>query len=128
LASYSANNSLRLPLTGLGTAASGTLTFGTPRTASTLYVLATSGGGPSTVTPTITFADGTTQVLGAVIIQDWFDGTSPAVTGLGRVSRNTASTIENLTTNPRLYQFQLAVSAANYAKPKQSGWHFIRRG
>lgn len=120
LASYSANNSLRLPSTGLGTAATGTLTFSAPRTASTLYVLTTSGGGISTVTPTITFADGTTQVFGALIIQDWFDGTTPAVTGLGRVSRNTASIIENLATNPRLYQLQLAVSAANYFKPIQS--------
>lgn len=120
LASYSANNSLRLPLTGLGTAASGTLTFSTPRTASVVYVLATSGGGISNVTPTITFTDGTTQVFGSLLVQDWFDGSSPAATGLGRVSRNTASTIENLTTNPRLYQLQLAVSAANYTKPIQS--------
>jgi len=120
LASYSANNSLRIPLTGSGVSGTGILTFATPRTAADVYVLWTSGGAASTVTPTITFTDGTTQVFASQTVFDWYNGTSPALMGFGRVSRNAASAIENLTTNPRLYQTRLVITSTNYAKPIQS--------
>lgn len=120
LASYSSNNSLRIPLTGSGVAGTGALTFATPRTAADVYVLWTSGGSASTVTPTVTFTDGTTQVFTSQTVSDWYDGASPARSGLGRVSRNAASTIENISNNPRLYQTRLIITSTNYAKQIQS--------
>ncbi|RAK65955.1 T9SS type A sorting domain-containing protein [Hymenobacter edaphi] len=120
LAPYTGNNDLRIPLTGSSTAGTGTLTFASPRAANTIYVLVTSGAAPSTVTPTVTFTDGTTQVFTSQTVLDWFDGANPVVMGLGRVGRTAASGIENLTTNPRLYQMTLPIAAANQSKLVQS--------
>jgi hypothetical protein len=120
LASYSGNNSLRLPVTGNAAAATGTLTFTSSVAAEEVYVLATSGGGPSTVTMTVNFTDGSNQVFTNQTVADWFNGTGFAIQGLGRVGRNATSTIENPTNNPRLYQVKLTLSAANYSKPIQS--------
>lgn len=120
LAAYTGNNSLRIPATSGNIAGSGTISFATPRAANTIYLLVTSGGGPSTVTPTVTFTDGSTQVFSAQTVLDWFDGANAVVTGIGRVGRTATSGIENLTTNPRLYQMTLALTAANYTKQVQS--------
>ncbi|WP_460554934.1 T9SS type A sorting domain-containing protein [Hymenobacter daeguensis] len=115
LASYSANNSLRI--NGVG---SGTLTFPTPRAASDVYLLATSGNGASAFTATVTFTDGTTQVFTGLSAADWFSGTSNiALRGFGRVGRDN-NVIQNSTTDPRLYEFRLTLLAANAAKPIQS--------
>jgi hypothetical protein len=120
LASYSANNSLRLPLTGSGTTGTGTLALGTPQSAGEVFLLVTSGGGISTVTVTVNFTDATTQVFTGLTVADWYNGTNPVVQGLGRVSRDAASTIDNNTTNPRLYQLRLALAAGNFSKQIQS--------
>ncbi|WP_210519806.1 fibronectin type III domain-containing protein [Hymenobacter terricola] len=120
MASYSANNSLRLPLTGSGTTGTGTLTLATPQTAGEVYALVTSGGGVSTVTVTVTFTDGTTQVLAAQTVADWYAGANPVLLGLGRVGRDATSTIDNNTADPRLYQLRVPLLAANYTKLVQS--------
>ncbi len=113
LANYSGNNSLRIA--GAGT---GTLTFATPQTADQVYVIATSGSGASTVTMTVNFTDATSQTF-TQTVGDWFNGAGFAIQGISRVSRAT-NAIENSTTNPRLYQYLLTLSAANVGKTIQS--------
>ncbi|MDO7846164.1 fibronectin type III domain-containing protein [Hymenobacter sp. M29] len=115
LASYTANNSLRINTTG-GT---GTLTVTTPRTAGDIYVLASSGSGVATMVVTVTFTDGTTQVFPATTVADWYGGTGAAIVGLGRVS-TADNTITNNTSDPRLYQFRYTISTANINKQVQS--------
>ncbi len=110
LQSYKSNNSLRI-----AAVASATLTVTTPLSASDLYVLVTSGSGAATANFTITFTDATTQVFSAVTIPDWYSGANYAILGVGRVNV-TANTIDNNTTNPRLYEVRLSLSSANYNK------------
>ncbi|MGI4833049.1 MAG: LamG-like jellyroll fold domain-containing protein [Janthinobacterium lividum] len=110
LASYSANNSLR---------GGGTLTLATPQAATTLYVLAATGSGNGSSVVTVTFTDGTTQAFAAVTVPDWFGGANYAIMGLGRINRTTSG-VSNDTSNPRLYEFSFALSAANASKLIQS--------
>jgi hypothetical protein len=111
LAPYTANNSLRI--NGVGT---GTLAFPTPQAATDVYLLAMSGNGASAFTATVTFADGSTQAFASLSAPDWFGGTSNVViSGLGRVNRDN-NTIQNSTTDPRLYQIRLTLLAANASK------------
>ncbi|MDO7847189.1 GEVED domain-containing protein [Hymenobacter sp. M29] len=128
LASYGANNVLRVPATGntgggTGTGAdAGTITFATPSAASTVYVLATGGGGAITngMTVTITFSDGTTQVFSSQTLPDWFTpaGATVAYQGFGRVARTAASGIDNTSaTTPNLYQLAYSILPANVTKP-----------
>jgi gliding motility-associated-like protein len=114
LASYSAPNSLRIP--GVG---SGTLTLTTPRPASTVYVLAASGSGDSpSIIVNVTFTDQTLQAF-VVTVPDWFGGSNAAITGVSRVNYDN-NTIENNTTDPRLYQIPLQLLPANATKLVQS--------
>src|SRR5688572_7380034 len=113
LAPYTANNSLRI--NGVGT---GTLTFTTPTAGDKVYVLATSGSGTSIATITVTFTDNTTQTF-TQTVNDWYDNTGFAIQGIGRVNR-TDNAIDNNTTNPRLYQYELSLSLGNVTKPIQS--------
>ncbi len=112
LASYSANNSLRLPNAN----DIGTLTLATPKAANILYVLAVSGSGPSTGEITINFQDATTQVFSAVNFQDWYDGTSAAIQGIGRINRASNALDAGGGTNPRIYQIPLAINVTNQSK------------
>ncbi|MFD2718483.1 T9SS type A sorting domain-containing protein [Hymenobacter monticola] len=116
LAPYAANNSLRI--NGVGT---GTLTFPTTQLAATeVYLLATSGNGASAFTATVNFADGTSQIFTNLSAADWFSGTTNiALRGFGRVGRDN-NVIQNSTTDPRLYEFRLALVAANASKVIQS--------
>ena len=114
LASYSANNSLRIAGTGTGA-----LTLTTPQAAGEIYFLASSGNGASTVTVTVTFADQTTEVFAAQTVADWFGGSNFAIQGISRANYDTDN-IENSTTEPRLYQYRLALTAANFTKQIQS--------
>ncbi len=115
LASYSANNSLRI--SGVG---SGTLTFPSVMGAYDVYLLATSGNGASTFTATVNFLDGTTQVFTNLSAADWFSGNSNiALRGFGRVGRDN-NAIQNSTTDPRLYEFRLTLLTANVGKSIQS--------
>jgi hypothetical protein len=120
LASYAANNSLRMPASGTGTGVgTGTLTFATPQAAGEVYFLATSGSGAATVDVTVNFTDGTTQVFSGQTVSDWYGGASYAVLGLGRVQRGVDNR-ENNASDPRLYQIRLTIAAANFAKQIQS--------
>ncbi|MBF9221173.1 fibronectin type III domain-containing protein [Hymenobacter ruricola] len=114
LASYTANNSLRI-----ATATTGTLTLTTPRTAGDVYVLASSGSAISTVGVTVTFTDGTSQIFSSISVSDWFGGSGAAIAGIGRVS-TADNTITNNTTDPRLYEFKFTLAPANLAKLVQS--------
>ncbi|RYY18586.1 MAG: hypothetical protein EOO36_07820, partial [Cytophagaceae bacterium] len=115
LAAATANNSLRLD-----GAASGILTLTTPRAATEVVVLATEGNGSTAAkTFVVTFTDGTSQTFSSVAIPDWFNGTDPAVIVGSRVGY-VDNSVDNATTNPRLYQARLALSAANYNKLVQS--------
>ena len=112
LASYSGNNSLRLPNAN----DTGTLTLAAPVSASNLYVLAVSGSGPSTGDITVNFSDGTTQAFTNINFQDWYGGTSAAIQGIGRINRATNTLDAAGGTNPRIYQIPLAINAANQSK------------
>jgi hypothetical protein len=114
LASYSGNNALRLTTTGAGT-----LTFTTPKSAEQIYVLGFTGNGPSTANITVTFTDGTSQLFSGQSFADWYGGSGFAIQGISRVSRTT-NAIENLTTNPRLYQNLLTLTTANKTKNIQN--------
>lgn len=113
MASYSANNSLRLPNAN----DAGTLTLATPIAVNNLYVLAVSGSGPSTGEITVNFQDSTTQVFTNTTFQDWYGGTNFAIQGIGRIHRGTNALDAASGINPRIYQITLAISAANQSKP-----------
>ena len=110
LASYSASNSLRLP----GGGASGTLTLAQPRAVNTLYVLGATGSGNATMDVTVRYTDGTTDFFGGNFVPDWFGGGNFAILGLGRT--NPGGGIDNNSSDPRLYQTTLTISAAGRAK------------
>jgi hypothetical protein len=116
LASYSANNALRL----FGANATGTLSFATPSAASELYVIGTSGNANSVLDITVNFADGTTQAFPSQTIADWFASgqTNVVREKLGRVSRgdNSVQYTGSPIIGPRFYQLRLALSPANVAK------------
>src|SRR5688572_19525212 len=114
LASYTGNNALRLTTTG-----SGTLTFTTPKPAEQIYILGFTGNGPSTANITVKFTDGSSQIFSGQSFADWYGGSGYAIQGISRVNRST-SAIENLTTNPKLYQNLLTLTAANKIKNIQS--------
>jgi hypothetical protein len=114
-APYAGNNSLRI--SGIG---AGTLTFVTPQSASDVYLLATSGNGASGFSATVNFTDGTSQAFTGLSAADWFSGTANiALRGFGRVGRDN-NVIQNSTTDPRLYEFRLTLSAANTGKRIQN--------
>ncbi|KFE98229.1 hypothetical protein IX39_17735 [Chryseobacterium formosense] len=110
LASYSGNNSLRLPNAN----DTGTLTLVTPTSTNNLYVLAVSGSGPSTGDITVNFSDGSFQVFTNINFQDWYGGTSAAIQGIGRINRATNALDAAGGTNPRIYQIPLAISPVSY--------------
>lgn len=112
LASYSGNNSLRLPNAN----DTGTLTLATPTAANNLYVLAVSGSGASTGDITVNFSDGTNQAFASTNFQDWYGGTSAAIQGIGRINRASNALDAAGGTNPRIYQIPLSISTANQSK------------
>lgn len=123
LASLSANNSLRLAAVN----DTGTLTFTTPKAATKLYMLSTSGSGASTVTITVNFSDGTNQQFTGISIADWYTGTNIALQGFGRIKKPGASPAAGDDvpspeggTNPRLYQNEFVINTANQTKLIQS--------
>ena len=114
LASYTANNTLRMPGTS-----SGVLSFVTPQSAQTVFVLGSTGSGIGNATITVTFTDLTTQVFTGITFPDWYNGANFAIQGMGRTNRVT-NVISNDASNPRLYQAPLALLASNYGKLIQS--------
>ncbi len=112
---YNGNNAIRLDNTVTTATATITNTVQTKK----LYVLATSGNGATDVSCVVTFQDNTSQTF-TLNIKDWYNGTPFAFNGIGRVARNTTSDGENDVNNPRLYQMELIVDAANQSKNIQS--------
>lgn len=113
MADASVNNSLRLDTIGK----TGTLTFVTPRTAAIVYLLATSGGTEATINVTLNFTDGSTQTVTGINVPDWYDGTSFAIRGIGRVNGK-GQVLDNAggANNPRIYQVAVPVNGPNYTK------------
>ncbi|KFF75258.1 hypothetical protein HX13_03145 [Chryseobacterium sp. P1-3] len=123
LGSLSSNNSLRLAAVN----DSGTLTFTAAKAAIKLYMLAVSGSGTSTVSVAVNFTDGTSQTFSNISLADWYNGPNFAIQGIGRIKKPGATPASGDDvpspeggTNPRLYQAELAIDAANQAKPIQS--------
>ena len=114
LAPYTDPNSLRMP--GLS---GGTLTLNTPRTATELWLLAASGNGASDFDALVTFTDQTNQLFPNQRADDWFGGAAYAIQGVSRVNYTT-DMLQNSTVEPRLYQLQLLIAAANQTKFVQS--------
>lgn len=117
LASYSANNSLRLDSTGR----TGTLTVTNPVNASDIYLLATSGGAGTSTSDAnvlITFTDGTTTST-TLSVRDWYNYTVVAYQGFSRADMTTGK-IDTNTTNPRLYEYKLTLASTYYSKSIQS--------
>lgn len=113
MASYSGNNSLRIATQNT----SGTLAFTNQVAATKIFLLATTGSGQSSITGTINFSDNTTQAIAASVIPDWFNSTTLpiAISNIGRVGR-LDNVVETPTGNPRIYQLQIAILAANQTK------------
>ncbi|WP_415325372.1 T9SS type A sorting domain-containing protein [Chryseobacterium sp. MMS23-Vi53] len=116
MASYSANNSLRLQNIG----DNGTLVFTTPLPAISLYMLATGGSGACTVDVDVNFTDNTSQTFTGLSIADWYGGTNYAIQGIGRINITNNNLESGNGTNPRLYQIPLAINAANQSKSVKS--------
>jgi hypothetical protein len=111
LGNYSANNDLRIP-----TNTSGTLNFATPYySAQTVYILAVTGSGTSTMDVQINFTDATSQIQTGILVADWYGGASVAITGFQRVNR-TNNLLDNATNGPNMYQYSVAILAANQTK------------
>ncbi|HUS37694.1 MAG TPA: hypothetical protein VM680_20260 [Verrucomicrobiae bacterium] len=102
---YAVNNSILLDLA----AAPVTVTPATPRTASGLSFLGSSGGGAVTISYTIHHADNTTQT-GTFVVPDWFNATPIAYTVNGRVNAVNAGFSAVNSGNPRIYGVDIAVS------------------
>ena len=110
LASYSANNSLRLA--GAGT---GSVTFTTPTAASELYVLAISGSGSTTVSMVVNYSDGTLSTFAGQSYPDWFtvSATQNVYGSSGRASATTPiSATAAANTAPFLSQVKLTIPAS----------------
>ncbi|RZK97699.1 MAG: hypothetical protein EOO62_27615 [Hymenobacter sp.] len=115
LASYNANNSLRL-----AGATSGAVTFATPTAATEVYVLGSSGSALSTVTMTVNYSDGTTTAFTGQTYPDWFT-TSAAQNVYGMSARASATTpisvVTAAGTAPFLDQVKLTIPAAKATTP-----------
>lgn len=116
MASYSANNSLRLANAN----DNGTIVFATPIPAISLYMLATGGSGSCTVDIDVNFSDNTSQSFSGISIEDWYGGSNYAIQGIGRINISNDNLESGSGSNPRLYQIPLAIDAANQSKPIQS--------
>lgn len=114
LASYSANNSLRIAGTG-----SGSLSLTTPQPAQTVYVAAATGNGDATVgtdvTMTVFFTDGSSEAFTRRVF-DWYAGPNVVVGNLSRVNRDN-DVIDARPGQPNIYQHALLLSTANWGKP-----------
>ncbi len=117
LADYSGNNALFLTPDYVGTGTStGTLELSVEN-ATNLYLLTAMAGGGVQYLPldvTLNFDDNTTQIA-TVTVSDWYNGNDAAIQGMGRVNRAN-NNLEGDATNPRLYEYTIAVDEANQNK------------
>ena len=111
LASLSANNSMRIASTGIGT-----ITFATPIAASEINILGVSGSGISTFDVTVNYSNATTTVFPAQTYPDWF-GISATQNVFGMTGRGSAATPVSTpytaaNTAPFFDQLRLTIPAA----------------
>ncbi len=118
LASPAGNNLLWLQQSGSG-ATSGTLTLVTPRSYATLALLVTGFNGNQPGGYSLNFASGS-PTAGAFTAPDNFNQAGFAINGFGRVSR--LDGIFDLAggSNPRLYEVDVNLSAADQARTLNS--------
>lgn len=110
LASYTGNNSLRI-----NSSTPTTLTLLNQLTAQNVYLLGHSGSGTCVMSAKVNFTDNTNQVFPNISVGDWFYGTPSAYGGMGRIGRLSNIT-ESYPSDPRFYQYALAISVANQTK------------
>ncbi|MFP9097978.1 T9SS type A sorting domain-containing protein [Flavobacterium sp. RHBU_24] len=112
LASYSANNTLRLTTIG----SEGTLQFSNAQSLEKLFLLVTSSNGAD-VTGTVNFSDGTTQAIGTYAVPGWFSasGLPMVATGIGRANIVT-SQFDDFGNAPNLFQIEIMISEENQSK------------
>lgn len=112
--SYSSNNALWFGPQSATSSAS--LSLSTPLAYSQISLLDCSGYGPTSVTITLKFTDGSSTNYGSFSIVDWFNGTPYIANSLGRVPRNTTVSNNTAGTNPCLYQTNITLNAADQVK------------
>ncbi|GGB68915.1 hypothetical protein GCM10007424_06100 [Flavobacterium suaedae] len=117
LADYSGDNALFLTPDYVGTGTSTGALELSVENASNLYLLTAMAGGGVQYLPlnvTVNFDDSTTQAA-TVTVSDWYNGTGAAIQGMGRVNRAN-NNLEGDATNPRLYEYTIAIDEANQNK------------
>ena len=109
LNAYTSNNALLFPpQTAVSTK---TLFINTPTPIWKLSILDVAGYGPTSVSISLKFSDGTTSSYGTFSILDWFDNTPYVASALGRISRNTTVSNNNApATDPRIYQTNITLT------------------
>ena len=116
LQDYSRNNVIQLKTTG------NTITsnVGGQLKSQNIYILATSASGSSILQCKVIFEDDSFQAI-SITVPDWYNGTTLPVAyqGFGRVNRLN-NMAENLSTNPRLYQFSIPIDPENKTKAIKS--------
>jgi hypothetical protein len=120
LQSYSANNMLLLGESGSATRQNAEVLFMvTPRTFTSLQFLVTGFNGSIPLAVSLNFTTGS-PTLFFPTAPDNFNGANPAIGGFGRVDRNNDGLFENTGTNPRLYQINHTLSAADQIRTLQN--------
>ena len=105
------NNVLQLRF---GTTLTGTLTLSTPTSGTSVYVLAVSGSGATTMTCVVNFSDGSSHTFTGLTVQDWYSGTPYNQGGFGRAQSTGIDA--PISTGPRMYDIPLTLSASEYSK------------
>lgn len=115
LTAYSSNNALFFPAqTAVSTQS---LFISSPAAYSQISLLDVAGYGPTSVTITLLFTDGSSSNYGNFSILDWFDQTPYVVDSLGRITRNTTVSNNNApASDPRLYQTVINLNGADQVK------------
>jgi len=115
LASYSSNNALYFgPQSAVS---SSTMTLTTPSPYSEISLLSAAGYGPTSVSITLKFMDGSSSSYGNASILDWFGTTTYVIQALGRVTRAATVSNNNAPANdPMMYQTNITLTTADQVK------------
>lgn len=111
MAPYTQNNLLYLPTSGQVDS----LVLNNPASYAALSILDFGTEGAATMSLTVRFTDNSTQAQSNVTVSDWFNGASPVISNLDRVSRS-GSTPAYVSGNPRMYASNFNISCANRSK------------
>ena len=121
---YNANNAMQMS----SSVTNGILTLAAPARYSAIGILDALGNSSTppytngSFSMSLNFTTGASTVVSNITSFDWFDNSPYAISGLGRVSQtgifNTSNALE--TNDPRLYEFDYALSAADQARTLSS--------